>query len=46
MKLAKKVMLVFKIAFLSVFGTSRGLRNVEEEMAFIADETPSGKPTL
>lgn len=37
MKTLRKIMLILKIGFLSIFGTTRGLANVEQDMAFIAD---------
>jgi hypothetical protein len=38
MQSIKKILLLIKIGFLSVFGTSRGLANVEEEIAYITGE--------
>lgn len=35
MQTLKKIMLIIKIGFLSVFGTTQGLANVEKELAFI-----------
>jgi hypothetical protein len=34
----KKVKLILKLGFLSVFGTSKGLANVEEELAILSGE--------
>lgn len=36
----KKLYLILKIGFRSVFGTTRGLQNVEEDLAFILGEDP------
>lgn len=41
MNTLKKIGLIIKIAFRSVFGTTRGLQNVEEDIAFIIGEKPN-----
>ena len=43
MKTLKKLGLIIKIGFRSIFGTTRGLQNVEEDIAFILDKEPKKK---
>lgn len=38
MRTLKKLMIVLKIAFRSVFGTTRGLANIEKDLAFLLDK--------
>lgn len=44
MQSLKKAYFILKIAFRSVFGTTHGLRNVEEEWDFIVGQKPTEKP--